>query len=59
MTLYEYTDQSISNPRDLRTELSSAGEATPVYTVQGVYVSVETETLTEGQVDTAVANAND
>lgn len=57
--LYEYTDQTISNPRNLRTELAAAGEAVPIYTVIGDYVGVETNTLTEVQVNTAVAAAND
>ena len=59
MALYEYTDQSVSNPRNLRTELESAGEPLPVYTVVGGYVGVETETLTEAQVDAVVEAAGD
>lgn len=57
MTLYEYTGQSITNTKALRDALIAEGESTPVYTVVGDYVSVETITLTESQVDNAVAGA--
>ena len=55
--IYEYTGQTISDPRNLRTELMNTGELNPIYTVIGDYVSVETDTLTEAQVDAVVIAA--
>jgi len=59
MTTYTYTNQNITDTRALRSALATAGEAIPIYTVMGGDVNVETETLSEAQVDAAVSTAND
>jgi len=52
MAIHEYNNQTISDTRQLRAELQSAGEGVAIYTVIGGYVKVEA-------CDAAVAAAND